>query len=111
MVTVQKRGRDITKPAAVFDYNKGKSFIDLSDQMAAYSGCLRRGVKWYRKVAFNLMLSTAIVNAFSVYKTVTGNVLSITDFKEFIINSWLDASQILPQEAEPPSTASIVTKN
>ncbi|XP_039300901.1 piggyBac transposable element-derived protein 1-like [Nilaparvata lugens] len=48
MQTVEKRGREVTKPAAVFDYNKGKSFIDLSDQMGAYSGCLRRGVKWFR---------------------------------------------------------------
>jgi hypothetical protein len=106
MQTIQKRGREVTKPAAVFEYNKGKSFIDLSDQMGAYSGCLRRGVKWYRKVAFDLMLNTAVVNALSVYKTVTGKVISITEFKEAIINSWLDAAidnEDLPQEVEPSS--------
>ncbi|CAH2000738.1 unnamed protein product [Acanthoscelides obtectus] len=38
------------KPDAIIAYNNGKCGIDKSDQMASYSTCNRRGVKWYRKV-------------------------------------------------------------
>ncbi|KAL1454531.1 hypothetical protein WDU94_010767 [Cyamophila willieti] len=41
MKTYEKRGSERTKPAMIVDNNMGKGFIDLSDQMAAYSPYLR----------------------------------------------------------------------
>ena len=38
-----KRTRANEKPEAVIAYNKGKSGIDLSDQMASYGTTLRKG--------------------------------------------------------------------
>ena len=43
--------REIAKPLAILSYNKEKSGIDLSDQMASYATSLRKGVKWYRRLA------------------------------------------------------------
>ncbi|CAH1968772.1 unnamed protein product [Acanthoscelides obtectus] len=72
-------------PKVVIDYNSGKSSVDLSDQMGSYSNPLRRSVKWYRKIAFELLLTTSMVNAFILYKNVTGCNIKITQFKKEVI--------------------------
>ncbi|CAK1595465.1 unnamed protein product [Parnassius mnemosyne] len=54
-----KRDKEIIKPKIVKDYNSAKSAVDLSDQMIAYSTPLRKTVKWYRKLAVELLLNTA----------------------------------------------------
>lgn len=64
------------KPEIVIFYNKAKSFIDRADQMAAYSSSLRRSLKWYKKIAFDLILGTEVVNAFSLFKSVTKKPLT-----------------------------------
>lgn len=48
-----KRRKSIVKakPLAIIEYNKGKAGIDLSDQMVSYGSTLRKGLKWYRKLA------------------------------------------------------------
>lgn len=89
-IEIRRRTGDIIKkPLAVEDYNAGKSFIDRSDQMASYSSPLKRSIKWYRKVAFDILLSTSVVNALSLYKSVTMNNITITRFKEEIIKPLL----------------------
>lgn len=50
--------------------------------MKAYNHCLRRGTKWYRKLAMEVMFGSALVNAFIVFKEVTQNKISITAFKK-----------------------------
>lgn len=87
MYTTIVRGKEKTKPAVVLDYNRGKSFIDLADQLAAYSSPLRRSLKQYRKVKFELLINTLVVNALSLFKTVTGkNIkIKITEFKEALV--------------------------
>lgn len=89
-IEIRRRTGDIIKkPLAVEDYNVGKSFIDRSDQMSSYSSPLKRSIKWYRKVAFDILLSTTVVNALSLYKSVTMNNITITRFKEEIIKPLL----------------------
>ena len=39
--------------------------------MASYVTTLRKGVKWYRKSATELLLGMAVVNAWVVYKEAT----------------------------------------
>lgn len=72
----------------------GKSYIDRSDQMASYSSPLKRSLKWYRKIAFDILLSTSVVNALSLFKSVTKNNVKITFFKEEIIKSLLHKPEI-----------------
>ncbi|KAL4104025.1 hypothetical protein QTP88_019338 [Uroleucon formosanum] len=86
-------GSIIKKPKAV-DYNMGKSYIDCSDQMASYSSPLKRSLKWYRKITFDILLSTSVVNALSLFKSVTKNNVKITFFKEEIIKSLLHKPEI-----------------
>lgn len=85
MVTVRRRGTEIQKPRNIVEYNKYKSYIDISDQLKAYNTCLRRSLKWYRKLAFELLTGTAVVNAHILYKEITQNKISITEFRELVI--------------------------
>ena len=39
------------KPLPICEYNKDKAGIDISDQMGSYATTLRKGIKWYRKLA------------------------------------------------------------
>ncbi len=49
---INSENERIMKPQVVLDYNKGRQGTDLSDQLSSYYTCLRRSIKWYRKVAF-----------------------------------------------------------
>lgn len=82
MIDVQIRDKLVQKPKAIVDYNNSKAYIDLSDQMKAYNSSLRRGIKWYRKLAIEMIFGSTIVNAHIVYSYVTKNKISITNFKE-----------------------------
>lgn len=44
-------------------------------------------MKWYRKVAFDIMLNVSVINALSIYKTVTSKTCTITSFKENIVKA------------------------
>ena len=65
-------GEDVLKPQAVLDYNAAKKGVDVSDQMSAYYTCVRKTVKWYRKVFFEIILGTAIVNSWYVHCKLSG---------------------------------------
>jgi hypothetical protein len=79
-----KRGI-IYKPSTIVDYNKAKGFIDISDQKASYSSPVRRSIKWYRKIAMELLTSTIMVNALIVFQSVTGRSMTITEFRESVV--------------------------
>ncbi|KAL6427155.1 hypothetical protein ACFW04_008657 [Cataglyphis niger] len=58
MATVHKKFYSCEKPKMIVDYNLGKSSVDLSDQMIAYSSPLKlthKTLKWYRKLAIELL--------------------------------------------------------
>ncbi|KAK9692981.1 Transposase IS4 [Popillia japonica] len=82
VMKVRQRGKEIEKPLAIVEYNKSKAYIDLSDQLKTYSHCLRRGNKWYRKLATELIFGSALVNAFIINKEITRNKIQITEFRE-----------------------------
>lgn len=91
MVTITKNGKEVLKPKMVIDYNKGKTSIDISDQFSSYASALRKTIKWYKKVAIEIILGTAIVNSYFCYQNVTGNSISITKFRESVVKSLLAA--------------------
>ncbi|CAH1998424.1 unnamed protein product [Acanthoscelides obtectus] len=74
--------KELQKPAAVVDYNKHKAYIDLSDQVKSYTTSLRRGVKWYPKLAIELLIGSALVNAHVLHQEVANEKMSITKFKQ-----------------------------
>ncbi|XP_072398217.1 uncharacterized protein [Diabrotica undecimpunctata] len=89
MVQLQRRGNNIQKPKVVVDYNSGKSSIDLSDQMWSYSTALRRTVRWYKKIAIEILLGTSIVNAHFIYKEAEQSNISINEFRYAVIEELL----------------------
>lgn len=66
-----KRQKEVIKPKIVMDYNNAKSAVDLSDQMIAYSTPLRKPVKWYRQLAIEFLLNTALLNSYIIYQETT----------------------------------------
>jgi len=77
------------KPKLIIDYNTGKCGIDKSDQMASYACINRRGVKWYRKVALELITGMAMVNACIVFKEITKSNIIVTSFRREVCKSLL----------------------
>ena len=65
----------------VVDYNRGNCAVDLSDQMIAYSTSHRRTLKWYIKLALELLLNTSISNALILYKQATKIKIKVWDFR------------------------------
>jgi len=63
--TQNKFGQNILKPQIVIDYNKGKSLVDVCDLRSSYHNPLRRSLKWYKKVAIEVLLNTSVLNALS----------------------------------------------
>ncbi len=78
------------KPQVGLDYNEGKLDIDLSDQLSAYDTWLRRSIKWYQYVTFELMFRKAIVNSYLGYNEnyATSN-MTMPQFRESFVRSLL----------------------
>ncbi|KAJ8963692.1 hypothetical protein NQ314_005444 [Rhamnusium bicolor] len=94
-----------SKPLAIVAYNKGKAGIDLSDQMASYATTLRKGVKWYRKLAIELLLGTAVVNAWVLYKHASQKKTQIRTFRENLAADLLNVQGRVQRE-KPRTSAS-----
>lgn len=93
-------GKTKNKPFATIDYNNAKSYIDYADQMGSYRTPLRRSIKWYRKIAIDLLLTTSVINALHLFKTVTGKSMKITEFKESIFRELKKKKTIIRQPVQ-----------
>lgn len=82
------------KPDAVFDYNIAKKGVDLSDQLSGYYSCLRKTIKWYRKVIIQLICGTSLVNAWYIHKRWGTKNMNLLQFREVIIDHLLAEEQI-----------------
>lgn len=81
-VEITKRGHTISKPKIIVDYNDGKASVDQSDQMCSYQTPLRKTIRWYKKLAFEIILNTALVNAWIMFKQVKQENIKILDFRK-----------------------------
>ncbi|XP_025190912.1 piggyBac transposable element-derived protein 4-like [Melanaphis sacchari] len=93
--TTNKRAQQLFKPQMILDYNKAKGFVDISDLRGSYHSPLRRSLKWYRKIAFKILLNTSLLNALTLNNSVTGNKIGVTKFRENIAQVLLTKSKIL----------------
>lgn len=100
LVETQTRTAIVRKPSTILDYNSAKSYIDVSDQLASYGSTVRRGVKWYRKVIFELLTNTALVNAHAVYKSTVLSPKDIVAFREDLVKYLLIDRQVHVQEPD-----------
>lgn len=83
-VEIMKRGKTISKPQVVMDYNDGKSSVDQSDQMTSYQTPLRKTIRWYKKLGIELILNTAVVNAWIMFKQVKQSKMKMIHFRKNI---------------------------
>ncbi|KAL4098418.1 hypothetical protein QTP88_023037 [Uroleucon formosanum] len=91
MISTGKTSRNgdvIKKPEAIIFYNKNKQGIDVSDQMTSYFTPLRKTIRWYHKVAFQLLLGTAVTaNYRRVVKSQDFNLVSPSSRKHKLIET------------------------
>lgn len=78
------------KPDLVFDYNNIKKGVDISDQLGSYYNVSRKTLKWYRKIALELICSTLIVNAFFIHKRWGNKKYDLLKFRELVIDGLLE---------------------
>jgi len=75
------------KPSCIVDYNKYMGGVDLNGQMLASYYVPRRGIKWWRKLAFHLF-DMAVLNAYMAYQKFTkrekGNPVNHSKFRRQI---------------------------
>lgn len=98
VIVNNKRGKQVVKPQMVIDYNKAKGYVDICDLRSSYHSPLRRSLKWYRKVMFEILLNTCLLNAMSLYTAVTSKKISVTQFRESIIHSLIKKIEVQPSE-------------
>lgn len=54
----------------------------VSDQLASYGTSVLRGLEWYRKVMFELLTNTAVVNAHAIFKSIILSPKDAVTFRE-----------------------------
>lgn len=88
------------KPDMIISYNKAKIGIDLSDQMSSYFTCLRKSIRWYVKVAIEVLLGTSIVNAcvnLNELRSLQGKEkIQISEFRLSVATSLLELEDQIP---------------
>ncbi|KAK1125429.1 hypothetical protein K0M31_020472 [Melipona bicolor] len=99
-VTNRKRKSNCIRPKILLDYNIGKPLIDVSDQMMICSS--HKSIKWYKKLAFELLLNTAVTNAWVMHNSIKNNSISLVEFKKrlviYLSHCQDTVSQNLPRE-------------
>jgi len=79
----------VNKPKAVIEYNANMRGVDRLDQKIKPYECLRKSVRWYRKLFFHLMDIT-LVNAHIVYEKSGGEKCSLLQFRHKVIHGLLE---------------------
>lgn len=57
--------------------------------MKSHNSSLRRGVKWYSKLAIEFIIGAAIVNSYVLHQKVTNNKMTITEYREEVLKGTL----------------------
>ncbi|CAH2000212.1 unnamed protein product [Acanthoscelides obtectus] len=89
-----RKGEDTFKPQAVIDYNNAKKGVDISEQMSSYYTCIRKSIKWYKKVFFEILLGTCMVNSWVIYYGRNAKKLSMLQFREKVARGLLEEEDI-----------------
>ncbi|KAH7948954.1 hypothetical protein HPB49_003629 [Dermacentor silvarum] len=90
------KGRDVTKPSIVRDYNHTMGGVDKSDQMLSDYPVPRKRQKIYYKKIFRHLIDEATFNSFVLYQK-DGGKMSHLDYRlaliEAILTRYLDPSK------------------
>ena len=94
----RKTGEGIRKPSCIVDYTDKMGAVNHVDMQLSFSECIRKSVKWYKKLFFHL-LDMAVYNAFAIYKMQNNNPTHLSDFRLEIIREIL--TKYGPQRSIP----------
>lgn len=82
--------KPILKPNCFIDYTKNMKLIDKLDMKISIVECVRKSIKWYKKVFFHMM-DLSILNCYNMYLVKTGkNNVTLKDFIMKIIRQILE---------------------
>lgn len=70
----------VSQPKVVWNYNKGMGGVDKTDMLISLYRNKMKGKKWYRRVFFHFM-DMAVVNAWLLFRSVTGSNQQLAFFK------------------------------
>ena len=73
------------KPKVIVDYNEGKTYIDISDQMGSYCPYARKTMKRYLRLFFHIITQNAVVNAWHLFQVHNETKIKIVDFKRHCV--------------------------
>uniref|UniRef100_A0A1B6J0Q3 PiggyBac transposable element-derived protein domain-containing protein n=1 Tax=Homalodisca liturata TaxID=320908 RepID=A0A1B6J0Q3_9HEMI len=82
-----KKNLPIMKPRCVLNYNSAKRAFNVSNQLASNNCCLHKTMKWYRKIALDLITGTAIVNSWFAYQTMVKTRIPLIKYRESVARS------------------------
>lgn len=75
-----KNGEPIFKPECVLKYNQSMGSVDKTDMLLSSIECVRKTIKWYKKVYFHL-IDLSLLNSYSVYSTINGKKIPLAQFQ------------------------------
>jgi len=67
----------------VVEYNQLKGGIDLADTLLAYHSSERKTIRWYRKIADNLLFGACVVNALILWNFTRPAGSPVVDLQRF----------------------------
>lgn len=76
------------------------------DQPSSYSTSVRKFIRWYHKVATEILLGTSVVNALIVYNKIKPEKNNVTQFRENVLDEMLglDKSATIEENENLPLT-------
>lgn len=108
---ITKRGKVVKKPHIILDYNKAKGGVDLADQLASYSTPLRKSIRWYKKIALDMLLNISLINAYVLYQSVCKTKIKVTDFRIAVLKSFYANLQVdEPDPSRPKRKKHVLVK-
>ena len=85
---INRNKEEMQKPECVLAYNVTKKGVDISDQMTSYHTPLQRSLKWYRKLAIEIIGGMTVVNAYVLFsKYYTNKPMKIRNFCDSLVLS------------------------
>ena len=96
---INRRGEKKMKPNIIKDYNQYMSGVDRAEQMVSYYDCLKKTIRWYKKVALHLF-DTFLFNAYCLNnKYGVDKAISLLMFRELVVRDLLGErlNEIVPR--------------
>jgi hypothetical protein len=102
----KETGRKIKKPLCIAQYNKNMRAVDQVDMQNSFSECLRKTVKWYKKLFFHLFNIT-VQNSYAMFKMKNEKNLELSEFRLQLARELIEEyGSKRPQMRGRPSTDS-----